>query len=96
METIRIQYVGSMSKVKSNWARKTYTFSQENKFTLDVPEPLARELLMLGKYRVVQLTIPEQVHRVGQSIEEPEVEPKEVKTPIITKKPVGRPKKEKK
>jgi hypothetical protein len=89
METIRIKYTGSMSKVKSNWTRKTFVFSKDNGFTLDVPEPLARELLMLGKYKVVPLTISEQVHNVGivEPIEEVEEEVKPVK------KHVGRPKK---
>jgi len=94
---IRIQYTGSMSKVKSNWARKTYVFSKDNEFTLDVPELLARELLMLGKYKVVPLTIPEQVHKIGQPVkEESENSEIELKATPVHKKPVGRPRKEKK
>ncbi len=99
MDLVRIKYTGGMSKVKANWTRVLYTFNKENDFTLDVPDKLAKELLITGNYKVIPLTIPEQVHNVGISVptpEEPEEEyksSKELRSFEPQKKPVGRPKK---
>jgi len=90
---VRIKYTGGMSKVKANWTRVLYIFNKENDFTLDVPDKLAKELLITGNYKVIPLTIPEQVHNIGkvESVVEEEIE--EIKEIEPVKKHVGRPKK---
>lgn len=56
---MRLKYTGGRSMMKAHWQRKSYVFKIENDYTVDVPDELGKELLMVGKYEVVPIIIVE-------------------------------------